>query len=69
MSEGDISVYESPSRPNLGEKIIQAARELAGNPHEPKKTRSQTSNDSFASDSDLAENYYMLIIYDPQTYQ
>ena len=65
MAEYYIYVYESPSIPKWDEKIVQATRELARNTHEPRKTRSQTSNDSFASDSDLAENYYMLIGYDP----
>ena len=48
---------------------MQAAGEVAGNPQEPKKTRSQTSKASFASDSALVENCYMLISSDPQTYQ
>ena len=42
---------------------------MAGNPQEPRKSRSQTSKASFASDSDIAEHYYMLISFDPQTYQ
>ena len=69
MDEDDIYVYDSPSRPKWDEKIIQDARELVGNPQEPRKTRSQTSNASFASDSTLAEHCYMMIVYDPQTYQ
>ena len=48
---------------------MQAAGELAGNPQEPRKTISQTSKASFASDSALSEHCYMLIIYNPQTYQ
>ena len=66
--EDDISIYESPSRPKWTEKIVQETRELAGNSQEPRRTRSQTSKASFASDSALAEHYYMLIISDPQTY-
>ena len=49
-------------------KIVQAVRELAGNPHEPRKTRSQTSKASFASDSALNEHYYMLVGFYPHTY-
>ena len=49
-------------------KFVQAAGELAGNPHEPRKTRSQTSRDLFASNSTLAEHYYMLIGFGPQIY-
>ena len=65
----EISVDESPSRPKWDEKIIQAAWELDRNPQEPRKTRSQTSNASFASDSAIAEHCYILIGSDPQTYQ
>ena len=67
--EDEIYVYESPSRTKWAEKIVQAARELAGNPQVPRKTRSQTSKASFASDSALAEHCYMLISSDPQAYQ
>ena len=69
VSEDDIAVYDSPSRPKWAETIVQAARELVGNSHEPRKTRSQASRASFASDSDLAKHFYMLIGSDPQTYQ
>ena len=61
MDVDDFYVYESPSRPKWDEKIIQVARELAGHPQEPKKTRSQSNNASFASESALAEHCYMLI--------
>ena len=57
VAEDDISVYDSPSRPKWAEKIVQAVGELAGNPQEHRKTRSQTSKDSFASDSALAKKY------------
>ena len=60
-----IFVDDSPSRPKWDEKIIQATRELAGSPQEPRKTRSQTSNASFESDSSLAVHCYILIGYDP----
>ena len=69
MVEYYISIYDSPSRSKWAEKIIQAAGELAGNPHEPRTTRSQTSKASFASDSALVEHCYMLTGSDPWTYQ
>ena len=69
VAEDDIYLYDSPYRPKWAETIVQAARELAGNPQEPRKTRSQTSKASFASDSALAEHCYMLISSEPQTYQ
>ena len=65
MYEHDIVVHESPSRPKWAEKIIQVAAKLAGNPHEPRKTRSQTSIVAFTSDSSLDEHYYMMVGSDP----
>ena len=53
MAVYDIFVDESPSSPKWDEKIIQAAGELAGNPQEPRKTRSQSNNASFDSENDL----------------
>ena len=69
VAEDDISIYDSPYRPKWDEKIVQAAGELTGNPHEPRKTRSQTSKASFASDRALVEHYYMLFQCNPQTYK
>ena len=69
MDIDEIYIDEWPSRTKCAEKIIQDAGELAGNPQEPMKTRSQTSNNSFSSDSALVEHYYMLIGYDPHTYE
>ena len=65
MDEDKIYVYDSPSSPKWAEKIIQAARELVGNPLEPRKTRSQIHNASYASEIALVENCYMMIGYDP----
>ena len=48
---------------------MQAAGEVASNPQEPRKTRSQTSKAYFASDSAIYEHCYMLVISHPQTYQ
>ena len=56
MDEYDISIYFSLSRTKWAEKILQDAGELVGNPQEPRKTRPQTSNCSFKSDSSLAES-------------
>ena len=60
-----MAVYESPSRPKWAEKTIQAVGELTGNPQEPRKTRSQSNNASFASEISLDEHCYMLIVSDP----
>ena len=69
FAKDEIAEYFSPSRPKWAEKIVQASGELAGNPHDPRKTRSQTSKDSFASDIHLVEHCYMLVWYNPDTYQ
>ena len=73
-SDNDMDVYEiffdqSPLQPKWDEKIVQESEELAGNSQEPRRTRSQTSKASFASDSALAEHYYMLVGSDTQSYQ
>ena len=68
MDEDDIFVYDSPSSPKWDEKIVQAVEELEGNPHEPRKTRSQTRRDYFASDSALVEKFYMIVGTDPHLY-
>ena len=69
MAEDEISVHDSSSRPKWAEKTIQDARDLAGNPLDPRKTRSQFHNGSYESEINLAENYYMMIESDPQSYQ
>ena len=40
VAEDYISVYDPPSRPKWDEKLVQAAGELAGDPHGPRKTGS-----------------------------
>ena len=56
MYEYYISKHESPSRPKWAEKTIEAAGDLAGNPLDPRKTRSQFHNASYASEFDIIEN-------------
>ena len=66
MAVDEIVVYDSPSRLKWAGKIIQVAGELACNPQELKKTRSQSNNASFASESALADKFYILIGFGPQ---
>ena len=40
MVEYYFSEHDSPSRPKWAEKTIEAAQDLAGNPLDPRKTRS-----------------------------
>ena len=46
VAEYDIYVCESPLRPKWAEKTIQASQDLARNPLDPRKTRSQFHNAS-----------------------
>ena len=49
-------------------KSIQAAGDLAGNPLDPRKTKSQFHT-TFASEVVLAEKCFMMVGYYPQNYQ
>ena len=66
MYEYDVSIHDSPSRPKWVEKTIQAVGDSAGDHLDPRKTRSQFHNASFASEVDLAENCYIMVGYDPK---
>ena len=61
MAEDEIYVHESPSIPKWDEKTIQVVGDLAGNPLDPRKTRSQFHNASYAREIDLSEHCYMMI--------
>ena len=66
MDEYEIYVHESPSRPKWAEKTLQVAGDLASNPLDPRKTRSQFHNASYASEISLLEYCYIMIGSDPQ---
>ena len=61
MDEDEIYVHESPSRNKLDENTIKAIGDLVDSPLDPRKTRSQFHNASYASEIAFAENYYMMI--------
>ena len=63
MAEDEMFVHESPLRPKWAEKTIQAIGDLAGNPLDPRKTRSQFHNASYESEIGLLEKCYMMIGY------
>ena len=69
MDKYEIYIHKSYSRPKWDDKIIQPVGDIARNPLDPRKTRSQFHNASFASEIDLAENFYMIIGSDQQSYQ
>ena len=56
MAEDDVSEHDTPSRPKWAEKTLEAARDLAGNPLDPRKTRSQFHNASYASEIALGSD-------------
>ena len=66
MVKYDFYLHDSPSRPKWDDKTIQAVGNLANNPLDPKKTRSQFHNASYACENYLAEKFYMVIEYYPQ---
>ena len=56
MSEYDVSEHESPSIPKWEKKTIEISRDLASNPLDPKKTRSQFQSAYFENELSLDEN-------------
>ena len=71
MSDNDdlISYPNSPTRSKLEARIIHATRELARNPSDNTRTRSQFESDLCVKDPLFAEKCYLMVEYDPQTYE
>ena len=69
MAEYDFFEHDTPSILKWEEKIIVAARDLAGNPLVPRKTRSQFHNDYYESEVYLDESFYIMVGSDPKSYQ
>ena len=59
----------SPTRPKWASNTIHAARELAGNPNDPRRTRSQFESALCMKDPMFAKKFYLMIESDPQTYE
>ena len=55
MAEYYVSEHDSPTWPKWAEKTIEATEDLAGNPLDPRKTRSQFHTASFASEVVISE--------------
>ena len=66
MVEYYVSEHNSPTRPKWPEKTIEAAGDLACNPLDPRKTRSQFHNASFASEVVIDEKCFLMVGYNPQ---
>ena len=66
----DLIAYpNSPTRPKWAAKIIQAARELAGNPSDSRRTRSQFESALSFKGPLFSDKCFIMIEYDPQTYE
>ena len=50
MAEDDFSEHDTPSRPKWVDKTIEVVGYLAGNPLDPRKTRSQFHGAYFANE-------------------
>ena len=64
-----ISYPNIPTRPKWEAKTIHAAGELAGNPNDPRRTRSQFESALCMKDPMFAEKFYLMVESDPQTYE
>ena len=70
MSDNDdlIANPNSLTRPKWSENTIHAAGELAVNPNDTRRTRSQFESALCVKDSIFDEKLYMMVEIDPQTY-
>ena len=64
-----ISYLDSPTRPKWASKTIHAARELAGNPSDPRRTRSQFESVIRVKYPLFAKKCYFMVDSNPQTYE
>ena len=64
-----IAYPNSPKRPKWVEKAIHAAGELAGNPSDTRRTRSQFKSALCVKDPLFDEKCYMMVELDPKTYE
>ena len=71
MSDNDdlIAYSDSPARSKLAVNTIHASGELAGNPSDPRRTRSQFESALSVKDPLFAEKFYLMVKSDPQTYE
>ena len=63
------SDHDSPIWPKWAEKTIEATGDLAGDPLDSRKTRTQFHNDYYACKLNLVYRCLMMLGYNPQTYQ
>ena len=68
ISEDDYSDHGWPICSKWFVKTIEAARDLAGNPLDPRKTRSQFHTAFFACEVNIAKKLFMMILFDLKSY-
>ena len=64
-----IADPNSPTRPKWAANTIHAAWELAGNPSDPRRTRSQFESALSMKDPLFVEKCYLMVESDPHTYE
>ena len=72
--DSDVFQYDDeykglPIWPKWAEKTIEAAGDLASNPLDPGKTRSQFHTAFSTCEVNIAEEWFIMVGYYPQTYQ
>ena len=70
MSDSDEFIADPniPTMPKWASKTIHAVGELAGNPNDPRRTRSQFESALCMKDHMFDEKCYLMVESDPQTY-
>ena len=71
MSDNDdlIAYPNISTMPKWAVKTIQAAGELAGNPRDPRRTRSHFESALSVKDPCFDDKNFPMVEYDPQTYE
>ena len=71
MSDSDEFIADPniPTRPKWAAKTLHAVGELAGNPNDPRRTRSQFESGMCMKDLMFDEKFYFMVESDPQTYE
>ena len=59
----------SPKSHKWASKTLHAVGELAGDPNDPRRTRSQFESGLCMKDPMFDEKCYLMVEYDPQTYE
>ena len=71
MSDGDEFIVDPniPTRPKWESKTLHVARELAGDPNDPRRTRSQFESGLCMKDPLFSKKCYLTVESNPQTYE